>query len=79
MEILPTPVFWLGEFHGLYSLWDRKELDMTERLSLMHSISHTKIKWVKDINRPETIELPEENMGRVLFDIKSSNVPVQEP
>ena len=52
---------------------------MTERLSLMHSISHTKIKWVKDINRPETIELPEENMGRALFDIKSSNVPVQEP
>ena len=21
---LPTPVFWLGEFHGLYSPWDRK-------------------------------------------------------
>ena len=27
---LPTPVFWPGEFHGLYSLWSRKELDMTE-------------------------------------------------
>ena len=27
---LPTPVFWPGEFHGLYSPWDRKELDMTE-------------------------------------------------
>ena len=26
----PTPVFWLGEFHGLYSPWDRKELDKTE-------------------------------------------------
>ena len=23
-ECLPTPVFWPGEFHGLYSLWDRK-------------------------------------------------------
>ena len=23
-----------GEFHGLYSLWGRKELDMTERLLL---------------------------------------------
>ena len=23
-----------GEFHGLYSPWGRKELDMTERLSL---------------------------------------------
>ena len=29
-----TPVFWPGEFHGLYSPWDRKELDMTEQLSL---------------------------------------------
>ena len=33
-ERLPTPVFWPGEFHGLYSPWDRKELDTTERLSL---------------------------------------------
>ena len=33
-ERLPTPVFWPGEFHGLYSPWSCKELDMTERLSL---------------------------------------------
>ena len=32
-EQLPTPVFWCGEFRGLYSLWGHKELDMTERLS----------------------------------------------
>ena len=32
-ERLPTPVFWPGECHGLYSLWDRKESDTTERLS----------------------------------------------
>ena len=31
---LPTPVFWPGKFHGLYSLCGRKELDMTEQLSL---------------------------------------------
>ena len=31
---VPTPVFWPGEFHGLYSPWDHKELDMTEQLSL---------------------------------------------
>jgi len=31
---LHTPVFWLGEFHGLYSPWGRKVSDMTERLSL---------------------------------------------
>ena len=31
-EWLPTPVFWPGEFHALYSPWILKELDMTERL-----------------------------------------------
>ena len=33
-ERLPTPVFWPGEFHGLYSTWGPKELDTTEWLSL---------------------------------------------
>ena len=33
-ERLPTPVFWPGEFHGLYSPWGLKELDRTEWLSL---------------------------------------------
>ena len=33
-SILATPVFWPGEFYELYSPWDRKELDMTEQLSL---------------------------------------------
>ena len=33
-ERLPTPVFWPGEFHGLYSPRCCKELDMTEQLSL---------------------------------------------
>ena len=33
-ERLTGPVFWLGEFHGLYSSWGHKELDMTEWLSL---------------------------------------------
>ena len=33
-ERLPTPVSWSGEFHGPYSLWGHKELDMTEQLSL---------------------------------------------
>ena len=26
---LPTPVFWPGEFHGLYSPWVLKESDVT--------------------------------------------------
>ena len=33
-EKLPSPVFWPGEFHCLYSPWGCKELDMTEPLSL---------------------------------------------
>ena len=48
---LPIPVFWPGEFRGQrslagYSLWGRKELDMTERISL-----HTSER--KDLPRPE--------------------------
>ena len=30
---LPTPVFWPGVFHGLYSPWRCKESDTTERLT----------------------------------------------
>ena len=33
-ERRPTPVFWPGEFHGLYSSWSHKESDTTEQLSL---------------------------------------------
>ena len=33
-EQLPTPVFWPGKFHGLYSPWGHQELDKTEQLSL---------------------------------------------
>ena len=32
-ERLPIPVFWPGEFHGLYSPWGRKESDTIEQLS----------------------------------------------
>ena len=31
---LPTPVFWGGEFHGLYSPWGCKELDKTKLIDL---------------------------------------------
>ena len=33
----PTPVFWPGEFYGLYSPWGVKQSDRTERLSLSES------------------------------------------
>ena len=35
-ERLPTPVFWPGEFHGLYSPRGCEESDMTERLPLRY-------------------------------------------
>ena len=31
-ERLPTPVFWPGKFHGLYSPWGCKESDTTEQI-----------------------------------------------
>ena len=37
-EMLPTPVFWPGEFHGLYSPQGHKESDTTEQLSLLRNI-----------------------------------------
>ena len=36
-ERLHTPIFWPGEFHGLYSPWGRKESDMTEGFSVFTS------------------------------------------
>ena len=33
-EWLSTPVFWSGEFHGLYSPWCHKESDSVEQLPL---------------------------------------------
>ena len=32
-EWLPTPVFWPGKFHGMYSPWGCKESDTSDRLS----------------------------------------------
>ena len=41
-EGLPTPVFWPGEFHGLYSPWSCKLPDTTERLSQVpHEEKHS--------------------------------------
>ena len=35
-ERLTVPVFWPGEFHGLYGSWGCKESDTTEQLSLTY-------------------------------------------
>ena len=40
-ERLPSPVFWPGEFHGLYSPRGCKESDRTEWLSLSLSLGST--------------------------------------
>ena len=48
-ERLPTPVLWPGEFHGLFSPWGSKELDMTERLSVTHSLAP----WKKSYDKPK--------------------------
>ena len=37
-EWLPTPVFWPGEIHGLYSPWGRRESETTEQLSLPFAV-----------------------------------------
>ena len=44
-ERLPTPVFWPGEFHGLYSPLGLKESDITEQLS--HSPQQIPRAWGK--------------------------------
>ena len=52
-ERLPTPVFWPGELHGLYSPWGRKESDTTEWVSL--SLCKTPYIMGKDIMEGETM------------------------
>ena len=38
-ERLPTPIFWPGECHELYSPWGHKELDTTERFYILIAIA----------------------------------------
>ena len=47
-ERLLIPVFWPGEFHGLYSQWGCKELDTTEWLTL--SLSFNCIEYQENIS-----------------------------
>ena len=58
-ERLRTPVFWLGEFHELYSPWGGKESDTTERLSLLLSLVAQLVK-----NLPAMQETCVQSLGR---------------
>ena len=61
-ERLPTPVFWPGEFHGLYSPWGCEESDMTERLSLFFSAYYKRREflnsWMEEMHRSKLGEGP---------------------
>ena len=49
----PTPIFWSGEFHGLYSSWGHKESEITERLkkqNVAYSLKYTGKPILKALN-----------------------------
>ena len=56
-EMLPTPVFWPGESHGLYNSWRCKESDTTKRLSLGKLIL-TYIKEMGNNHSDDKTQLP---------------------
>jgi len=51
---VPTPVFWPGKFHGLYSPWGCKESNTTEWLSLFLQVS----KWTVLIGQNVSLDYP---------------------
>ena len=53
---LPTPVFWPGEFHGLYSPWGQKQLDTTEQISLSKLLQEQNKSWRDIIHRSQKVE-----------------------
>ena len=74
-ERLSTPVFWSGEFHGLYSPWGRKESDTTERRPLSF-LSFSPMSFIHFFNPSK--HLPEcwRNRGlRVVFVLVAQSCP----
>ena len=55
----PTPVFWPGEFHGLYSPWGYKELDAT--FTFIYVLN--KINSLEELNVPRVIYIDLDKSG----------------
>ena len=59
-EQLPTPVSWLGEFHGLYSPWGHKESETTEQLSfglqMVKNLPAMQETWVQSQGQEDPLE-----------------------
>ena len=62
-EWLPTPVFWPGEFHGLYSPWGHKESDATEHL------------WLSEMGERRRQEAKGGYEGRAVISLKQLGQP----
>ena len=82
-ERLPTPVFWPGKFHGLYSPWRHKESNTTERLSLTPLtpviLTHPNI-WEPQFSTLNSPSLPTEHPFLTFPEKKQNKNPeVNEP
>ena len=68
---LPTPVFWPGEFHGLYSPRGHKESNTTERFSLIFIIIITSVppqiirQWIPGVEDPWIIGPSKSNFATI--------------
>ena len=49
--MLPTPVFWPREVHGLYTPWSCKESNKTEQISLHWKEISVLLLFLKIMNR----------------------------
>ena len=66
---LPTPVFWPGEFHGLYSPQVHKESDMTEQLLLFPDKINTSVETEKKklIANCDTFEINSQGESQSMY------------